>query len=581
MNALRREIEQFLFNFGMSMTDTSELVRRVYESEGTDKVALLNRIGKQCFQTGRFRLGLKYLEQAVSIANEIDFLPGQCEALNLKGACQLAQANYPEALATFYQALDLCEKSVDESLFIEISNNIALLHFRQNEFHQAQQFLDHLLTRANKALNKDRLLEVLNNSALALSARGNVHDALRLLQKAKISLATDASPHILADIHSTIGHCYMKLDDFEQAWVYIMEAIYIAKNTSDLEELAKNYLLIARLYATTGKFEEAIEYALLSVDLFDEMESLHQMMEANQLLAEFFQKIEDFKRAFIFLQRYVELKDKVFNLERNRQMTEMKTRFETAQKEKESEIYRLRNVELAAVNQKLADTVTTRDKFFSIIAHDLKNPLTTIIGMSDLARQIPPESQEQLGDVLTEIHDSAHHLYKHLENLLQWARAQTGRLEFRPTPTDLGELIHNSVKLLTPNALAKEVNLINKTNGDLITRVDANMIASVIHNLLTNAIKFTNAKGSVTIEGRQQAEHIEVSVRDTGIGIGPANLTKLFRPDNSYSTPGTRNELGTGLGLILCKEFVEIHGGELSVQSTVGQGSTFRFILPS
>lgn len=223
----------------------------------------------------------------------------------------------------------------------------------------------------------------------------------------------------------------------------------------------------------------------------------------------------------------------------------------------------------------------TKDKFFSIIAHDLKNPFITILGFSELLlSDFSDLTDEEKIYYVTEMHKSAEVSHLLLQNLLQWSRTQTGKIEFNPQNISLFNSVNQNIDLLKASATKKQVNLINKIDESVFVNADEDMLNTILRNLLTNALKFTNKDGSVTITSKPQGNMVEISVADTGIGMDETTQKKLFRLDETITKTGTENEVGTGLGLILCKEFIEKHGGKIYVESQPGQGSNFIFTLP-
>lgn len=230
---------------------------------------------------------------------------------------------------------------------------------------------------------------------------------------------------------------------------------------------------------------------------------------------------------------------------------------------------------------KLRELNATKDKFFSIIAHDLKNPLSIILNMSEnLVTKFERFTDKQKFERANLVYDSSKTLFRLLENLLEWSRSQTGRIEYDPMEVDLFELAELNIELFKEHASAKNITLINNIEFETYCYVDKNMINTVVRNLISNAIKFTPNNGKVSIAANKNSSHIEVFVKDTGIGIEPQNIPKLFRLDISHSTSGTANEEGTGLGLVLCKEFIEKNKGSIKIESNNGQGTTFAFTVP-
>lgn len=242
-------------------------------------------------------------------------------------------------------------------------------------------------------------------------------------------------------------------------------------------------------------------------------------------------------------------------------------------KKAEDEIKRQRD-ELRKLN-------ATKDKFFSIIAHDLKGPLGSFRGLTSLLfENFDTFDKEELKQLIGDIHKSSNETFNLLENLLEWSRSQRGEMKFNLQKTDLRTIIIDTLELLKSNAKNKNIALTSDIPDYTEVYADENMIKTVIRNLLNNAIKFTNPQGKVKISVKDKDKFFEIAVSDTGIGIKPENLDKLFQLDVHFTTLGTKKEIGTGLGLILCKEFIEAHNGEITVHSDVGKGTTFKFTIP-
>lgn len=237
--------------------------------------------------------------------------------------------------------------------------------------------------------------------------------------------------------------------------------------------------------------------------------------------------------------------------------------------------------ELEKQKRELIELNATKDKFFSIIAHDLRSPITTLISLAEVLRtDIDLITVEETHEILTSLHKLSRNYLKLLDNLLQWARVQTGRMVADPQPFDLITIINEVIDFYKVTAAEKHVNLVSRVSGTLTVIADHNMIKTVLRNLISNALKYTAMDGTVTIETRREPGFATVLVSDTGIGMTTTAIESLFKLEKTFSTAGTANEKGTGLGLILSKEFVEKNGGSISVESEYGQGSTFSFTVP-
>src|SRR6056297_105644 len=237
--------------------------------------------------------------------------------------------------------------------------------------------------------------------------------------------------------------------------------------------------------------------------------------------------------------------------------------------------------ELVESRNRLKELNATKDRFFSIIGHDLKNPINNILGLSDLMlAEIKADEYGGVQEYTTMINHSSKKAFDLLSNLLTWARSQTGKINYEPTPVNLKSLAENTIDFLSDNAARKSISLETRVNGNIDVKADPVMMELIIRNLLSNGIKFTREGGTVTIGARDEPDFTRVFVEDTGVGIPEEDMKKLFRLEYNYSTKGTQKEAGTGLGLLLCKEFIGLHRGDIWVDSKVGEGSTFSFTIP-
>jgi PAS domain S-box-containing protein len=232
--------------------------------------------------------------------------------------------------------------------------------------------------------------------------------------------------------------------------------------------------------------------------------------------------------------------------------------------------------------KKLKEANATKDKFFSIIAHDLKNPFHIILGFSDLLLQNHKEYDlETRENVIKTIYDISLKTFNLLENLLAWSRSKTGSIPFNPKILDIKLIAYDCISLFSEAAEKKKIKLNLLSSEDYSIFADRDMIAAVLRNLINNAIKFTNKNGKVTlIITKKDDKFLQVNVKDTGIGIKPEKTNIIFSIDRDWTTPGTEDEAGTGLGLFLCKEFIEKNGGTIWIQSKEGVGSEFIFTVP-
>jgi signal transduction histidine kinase len=230
---------------------------------------------------------------------------------------------------------------------------------------------------------------------------------------------------------------------------------------------------------------------------------------------------------------------------------------------------------------KLIELNATKDKFFNIVAHDLKNPFTSLLGSTELLYENIHKMDTQTIIKLSRIlNESAKSGYSILLNLLDWSRSQTGQIRFNPERINLRELIEENLSDIQLFSTSKAINISTEIKEDIFIRADKNMLNTILRNLLSNAVKFTHRNGSIHVSAKINEREVILSIEDTGIGISKENISKLFRLDSKYSVPGTDKETGTGLGLKLCKEFIEKMNGSIYVNSTENKGSEFVFSIP-
>ena len=240
------------------------------------------------------------------------------------------------------------------------------------------------------------------------------------------------------------------------------------------------------------------------------------------------------------------------------------------------------HIKLRRQSIELHELNVTKDRFFSIIAHDLRGPMGGFMGLTDLlTEELSNMSMAEIQEFLGSMRDSATNLFKLLENLLQWARVQQGGIILSRERVLFHPIVIESLEMIQESAKKKGITINCDISEELEVFADSNLIQAIIRNLVSNAIKFSARGGTVSISAKiTEDENVEISVKDMGIGMNPFMVENLFRIDIKNGRPGTEGEQSTGLGLLLCKEFIEKHGGHIKVESEVGKGSVFTFNIP-
>lgn len=381
----------------------------------------------------------------------------------------------------------------------------------------------------------------------------------------------------------------------------------------DIKKTGQAYIHLTNAETLARKYE------------FKEMEAL-----AYEYLSDYNAAIKDYSAAYTYLNKSKQLNDSILNAETTEKVNQIQYHYEIAKREADNEklvkqnlnkelqlskqnlfmfimsvvlvfiavvviflvnqnrAKRKANLQLATQNDQietqkdeLVKLNASKDKFLSILAHDIRNPLSSIYGLSDiLVNDYEKLSTDEKMVFTRDIHTLSENLFEIINTLLAWSTSQSGLISYRPKSFLIAELCRKSIQNLQTVAKQKDIKLINKCDDSLAVHADENMIFSVLNNLISNAIKFSYSGSEIWIETEQKDGFASISVIDTGMGLNAESKNKIFRYDHHFLSKGTAGESGTGLGLILCKDFVEKNGGAIRVESEKNIGSTFIFTIP-
>ncbi len=561
---------------------------------------------------GNVQKALDYSLQALRVRQQLRDYNEIAKSLNSIGDFYLKQNNLSKSLENYRQSLATSRK-VDNKRGIAFSmNNIGTVYMRQGEPGHALRYYQtalHIHRQLDNQFQVAVSLNNLGNAYLSLDryeqARRNFESALGLFQKLR-------NKQHSATVLSQIGKSYLEQQQTGKALKYHMQALELAKATDSQPLLRDMYKAVADIYLAMNQSQEFMKY-------YRYYEALHNALELEQNKI----KIAEMQAAFEEEKSRKELEEikadrKIQVMELDRQKTirnfllvcialsvafsavlfsfyRLKNRSNEQLKEQHAIISHQNeelsqiNTRLNTLNEKLVSSEAelrksneTKDKFFSIIAHDLRSPLATFTAfLSVLSGKDHAFTTEQITEIAIGTEKSLRNLSALLNNLLQWSQSQMGHIRYDPEAVWMYEAAQQTISLLSDEARNKDIHIQATVGHDVFAYADRNMLSFVLRNLLSNAIKFTPQDGRICIECTVQAEGmLQVVVADSGVGISPENILKLFGLASSFTTPGTADERGTGLGLVLCKEFVEKNKGRIWVESKVNEGSRFHFTIP-
>jgi signal transduction histidine kinase len=580
----------------------------------------------QCLQ--RYGSAVYHFRRALQLSSmkaswQTTALPLLGKALYHQGDTGNARQVYQRALALYRQQQNLTGEG-------EIYQQLGELYGSENKWHRAQASQEQALQVWRTAHDSAKIAQAFHYIGIAHQHQQQHSRALYYLQQSQ-SIALQLRDSVrVGEVLRTTGQIYQDFGNFETAAVFYTRAVDNLPSAASPAVRASTLWVLAAMHDSLGKHrpaQAALQKALVAAkqagsnvllrNIYFSVSRLHQ--QAGQPTA-----------ALLALQRYVALQDSALAEQRENQIAELRLRYESEKKEREiqlltkdrqlqqanlrrqkllggvlavgavlllltvaalyrarkqqeriNQMLKRRNAAISKQKEVLDRLNQTKNTLFSVISHDLRSPLSSLYSLLSLLSlgTLPPARLAAHTARLSQTLDSTSRL---LDNLLNWSVSQMhGDSGAKPERLRLDVLIEEALSQMADEAERKQIHLINEAHGPCSARADLNMTRLILRNLLGNALKFTSAGGSITVSARCSGSMWEVFVRDTGVGISPSGQYKILEQTENYSTPGTDHEKGVGLGLRLCKEFLELNAGKLSFESTVGKGSTFRFTLPA
>jgi signal transduction histidine kinase len=558
----------------------------------------------------------EFIEQALDIAEDIDSQPDIARLNDLLGIywSQLGEAE----LATDFhlKSIKYNEENENDRELAENYRNLgetfrASLDYDQSVKYlkKSVEFFDKAADTINLAMSLNRLAAVLYEHLPEQERQNSVDYAEK---SAELAVMQNDSA-LLANNYNIIGAAYRSIGKLSQARKYLDESYRIYTEIGNVSGIPVVLSNLVYLEISYGNLEKAVYYT----DKCSEFSEKHNLPFFNyflfDIIAEALADRGDYKRAYYYKALSLDYKTSTFDESKRKSILELEAKYQTEKKEQElagkqqEQIYQLiisivtiafiigiavlfysrhrvlkaKNDYISEQNESLRELNATKDKFFSIIAHDIKNPISSFKNaLNAMVGDYEEMEKNERKEFLELMNDSAGNLYELLENLLTWARSQRGNLSFNPSRIEMRSIVEQSVFQLAVQASDKNISLENAVPNGIFAKADANMLNTVVRNLISNSIKFTESGGFVRIKARVRDNHVEMEIEDSGIGMDEKVQKKLFKIDESHTSLGTNNEKGTGLGLIICREFIEKHNGKIWVQSQKGVGSHFYFTLP-
>ncbi len=601
-------------------------------------------VGKGYYQLNKYKKALEYFTTTHARATERKQDPEASDALYYTGKVYFDWGNYDQSLQYFFNSLSLGEKIRDTMRMAVTLSGIGNVYEVSGNLDKALRYYQRSLRHFLKINHREGVAATYNHLGLIYSKQDELDQALEFYNQAMDLYRQMKNEKGMAVTFRNIGDIQHNREEYSKALTSYFRALQREQKAGDATGAALNFNSIARSYAAMKQYDRAIFYYNKAIAGAGIAEASEPLMQAYQGLASSFAQTNDFRRAYEMQQKYLGVRDSVSSQLTTREIAEVEARYELQSQRQEVELLRkekkiqsitlernrqlnylmgvlsvlllilglvylnryiikrrankllsvrnqiiqAQNRDLQTINEKLKfseenlqNLLATKDKFFTIISHDLRGPLHSLTGMLQiLINHIDGFSREELKQFAISSDRTVRNLRNLLDNLLEWSRTQRSTIHYEPEAVSLDKMVEDIYSLLEVTAVNKKIAVYAEIPYEMTVYADRNMLHFVLRNLIDNAIKFTGEGGKVWVNATCTDDRAEISVSDTGVGIPQEDIPKLFRVDTYHSTAGTANETGTGLGLIICSEFVARHGGTIQVDSQPGSGTTFCFQLP-
>ena len=568
-----------LINFQLS----EEIFLQLNDSTWLGKI--YNNIAVAHYWLGNSIEALNYYQNALSIRTALNDLIGVSRVMNNIGLIYQEWNLYKDALGWHKKALETAYNLNHGALIAYSYSNIGQCYKNLKDYDSA---LKSYRTGFNYQAQIDK--QNLTNSFFSLffgevySKKNMVDSALYHFQKAYDYAKRINNRNRLAVANYNLGKTYLEINELDLAKEHLNES-YRSSVENNYKLLEKdNLLILSKIAEKEGNISDALQYMKEANKLNDSLFNSEKIAKFTDLQVRYFTEQQNQENLLLKQQNEIQeiairqqkLKTRIliiggililgilFFISRSRErFIKLSARLEKSEKE-------------------LLKANAGKDKFFTLIAHDLKSPFNGLLGITEiLSENFDELLPEQSKKMVMELRKSVTNVYALVEGLLNWAQIQTGKIKYRLEKTDLFNLAEKVTEQLETSAKNKNIALKQNITKNTFAVADEKSMSTVFRNLISNAIKYTKPGGVVKVEAIKKEGFIEVSVVDNGIGIPPETLKKLFTITEKVSVPGTANETGTGLGLILCKEFLEKNNGKIWAESEPGKGSRFVFTLPA
>lgn len=542
---------------------------------------LYNYLGVVYRNTGNYGFAQAYFTKAITNAQKSSNKTEEGFAYNNIGEILYLVGDYSTSFYYFNNA---------EKIFLDIDNKkglgyvynqIGLYYYELGNYRKSIDYLQKSLAirlQTNDSINIAANYKNLINPYLKLN---NLDSVAYLLVKLETLNKKLKLPRIQIDLNEAYANYYFKLNKPDKAIYYAKDALDEAQSIYYWKGVKNLSFLLYQYYYQTGDYQKATEYILLNQAAKDTLLNQSSLKDIYLFYNQYSTNKEIFYQSKISTYKFTLIILILFTFLSISILTFYLLNFKKRVKELDAKFIELENNLEDTINS-YNDQLNNKDKYLSIIAHDLKNPISAIKNISEMMiNENRKFSERELYDNLHLIKNTSNSLFNLLMDLLEWSRANTGQITVNPVMINTEKIVNEVITYLILQANNKQIKISVDIEPNTFIFADYNMVNTILRNIVSNAIKFTPISGNISISAHTNNDKTVIQISDNGLGIPPEKLSKLFTLEKSRSTVGTSGETGTGLGLILCKDFVEKNNGTISVFSELNKGTTFTITLPN
>ncbi|NOQ26081.1 MAG: hypothetical protein GQ564_12015 [Bacteroidales bacterium] len=609
-----------LFAFNNPQIDS--LIKKLIYTEDSLKAEILCELSWEV-RNSEPEKSIDYGQEAIQFAETHNNYEELVKAHSFIGVAYRILGNYSEAMDYFYKGLELAKKyeQVEQEGYAYV--NIGNLHIYQGYYYNAIENLMTAKIIAEK-LSNDRMLGYVHlNIGRAQMLRNENHKALENFKKALNIRIQVNQVSGMAVCYKYIGDINMELGENAVALENYRKSLDVLDKSMDKDLYANILTMLSKAYFFTGNYKLAETNAKVSMKIAKEIGAKLIIRDNLKILSEIDLKTNNFKSASQHLEYIISYNDTLFNQQLSEKMFNLEYQFEKEKNQakidllnkdkriQELELHRARtfittlliilllisgvfiyvsislrhrrekNRLLEMQKHELDNINKTKDKMFLIIGHDLRGPIGNLKSLIELLLEDEEVSgNKELLETFRIFMKSVQSVSDLLENLLLWAKSQRNEIIFQPENISINAVINRNLQLFKSIADHKGIKLIVKVDSNLDVFADKNMLMTVVRNIVSNAVKYTSRGGVIEIGVEREDELSKVTIKDSGVGFSKETAMKIFDTKNFYTTSGTNNEMGSGLGLLLSKEFIDLNGGKIWAESEHKKGATFYFTLP-